>query len=231
MLELGLSLPSTVEEATRWVQFWKPLPETTPETSAASLAGQIVSKLVSATVVVGGAASVVALSIAGNCFRRARARGKFDIPVELFKEFDRYGSFGRFLFSKFVVFFSPGSAWPKPLFLRATANSVEAQITQRRAIENPFNSIHFAALMNAGEVTQGVGILSEVRELGLRGIVKSCRGEFIQKARGTVTLRYNGQVPPDTNGEFEGETVVLNSRDETVARVWVTWHISPNTAR
>lgn len=167
-----------------------------------------------------------ALAAATMCAVAIRRAGGTSDVSRVFKEISAFGAAGRFVFSRVLIANAvPFAASLRTNFLRLDADFVEATVAQRRALQNPFSSIHLGALIVAGETTQGCGILSQLAQSRRRAIPVRQRSEFYKKARGTVTFRFEGHVPTDAE-EYEGETVVLDAANAVVAKVWVTWAIS-----
>jgi hypothetical protein len=68
---------------------------------------------------------------------------------------------GTRLFTFVFSFFSPYTGSIPLLFSEITTLGLtKASLTQSRAIENPFGSIHLAALVNAGEACGGVAVVA-----------------------------------------------------------------------
>ena len=98
----------------------------------------------------------------------------------------------------------------------------------RRGVRNHLNSVHAIALVNLGEVTSGLAMLSALPP-GMRSIVTGLTAEFLKKARGGLTAECRCDVP-DKIGESLEQTVtadITNGSGEIVSRVHVIWRVSP----
>jgi len=101
----------------------------------------------------------------------------------------------------------------------------EVRLRDRRGIRNHLASVHAVALVNLGELTSGLAILTALED-GVRGIPIRLDTEFIRKARGDITARVHF-VPVEVNGETD---VVLqvplhDASGQLVARVTATWRL------
>lgn len=94
----------------------------------------------------------------------------------------------------------------------------------RRALRNHLNSIHAIALINLGEISTGLAVLSTLPE-NMRGIVLAIRADYLKKARGKLSASAEFQLPPEMadNTPFEVEAQLRDQSGEIVTRVTATW--------
>jgi acyl-coenzyme A thioesterase PaaI-like protein len=85
----------------------------------------------------------------------------------------------------FLFAFIVGSVSPK--VIQYELGKCQIEIQERRRLHNPFNSIHALALMNMGELTSGLALLSHTQKMQRQAIVTKLSAEFHKKARGKIT--------------------------------------------
>jgi acyl-coenzyme A thioesterase PaaI-like protein len=107
----------------------------------------------------------------------------------------------------------------RPGFARIT-------MADRRGVQNHLNSIHAIALVNLGEVTSGLAMVTALPP-GTRSIVTGLTTEFLKKARGQLTAECSCQVPAGIADGMEQVVIaaVTDGSGDIVARVRVTWRL------
>jgi len=135
----------------------------------------------------------------------------------------------------------PGGAW---LFSRVLGGlapytgSIGARIDEirpgyarvslrdRRRLRNHLRSLHAIALINLGELSSGLAVLSTL-PANMRAILVSIHAEYLKKARGSLVAVAEFELPPeiadDTACEVEAE--LRDGDGDTVTRVRATWLI------
>jgi acyl-coenzyme A thioesterase PaaI-like protein len=106
----------------------------------------------------------------------------------------------------------------RPGFARIT-------LRDRRRVRQHLGSVHAVALVNLGEVTSGLAMVSALQP-GVRAIVTRISAEFFKKARGLLTAEATVRAP-DVRGPLE-HAVHAEIRDHTgdvVCRVDVIWRL------
>lgn len=104
---------------------------------------------------------------------------------------------------------------------------------------NPFNSIYFAALSMAAELSTGILAMAHVDKnpIPVSLLVLGVKAEFVKKARSRITFTCTqGELLEKTIAlsitENEGKTSEvftegMDTNGEVVARFWFTWTFKP----
>jgi len=134
-------------------------------------------------------------------------------------------TFGKQLFARAIALAVPYTGSIAPLVLELEAGRAKVQMRDRWSVRNHLRCVHAVALMNLGEATTGLAVMSLLPP-GARGIVTELTMEYVKKARGTITGDARVEVPagPGTH-EFDVRGELRNSIGEVVARVRARWRI------
>ena len=102
-----------------------------------------------------------------------------------------------------------------------------AQLTlrDRHALRQHLGSIHAVALVNLGELTSGLAMLSAL-PAGVRAIVTQLSAEYFKKARGQLTAEAN-VAPPVVTGplDFPIFAELKDASGDLVCRVTARWRL------
>lgn len=132
---------------------------------------------------------------------------------------------GPWLFSFILGRFAPytGSIGARVRELRPGYASVE--LRDRRKIRNHLNSIHAIALMNLGEMTTGLALISGLQP-GVRGIITGLSIEYHKKARGRLFSECSTKTP-EVSADMEQQVYadIKDQSGEVVARCTATWRL------
>ena len=133
---------------------------------------------------------------------------------------------GSWVFSRMLSWRVPYSGSIRPQVRELRPGYARVTMSDRRGVRNHLNSIHAIALVNLGEVTSGLAMVTGLPP-GIRSIVTGLTTEFLKKARGQLTAECTCQVPASITNNVE-EVVIAQVKDvsgDVVARVSVTWRL------
>jgi len=130
------------------------------------------------------------------------------------------------LFSRLLSWWVPYTGTIRPRVRELTPGFARITMADRRGVRNHLNSIHAIALVNLGEVTSGLAMVTALPP-GTRSIVTGLTTEFLKKARGQLTAECSCQVPASIADGMEQVVIahVTDGSGDTVARVRVTWRL------
>ena len=135
---------------------------------------------------------------------------------------------GRWLFSKLLGWKAPYTGSIKPRVEVLEPGFCRVAIRERRALRNPFRSIHAVALLNAAEAASGLATLVAL-PAGVRGIITRLEIDYAKKARGRIVAECRTAPPAVIDGPTPhlAEVTLTDEAGETVATARATWTLAP----
>ena len=132
---------------------------------------------------------------------------------------------GRRLFSFMLGRFAPYTGSIGALVTELRPGHARVEMQDRHRVRNHLNSIHAIALMNLGEVTTGLALLSGLKP-GVRGIITGLSIEYFKKARGRL-VSVAETMQPDVTGDIEHEVHadIKDQSGDVVARCTARWRL------
>ncbi len=153
---------------------------------------------------------------------------KFDTdPTSILSTWEKFTRrpFGKRIVSKMVGLMAPYTGTIGAEILELGPGFARAQIRDRWGLRNHLKSLHAVALMNLGEMTTGLAMMS-VLPKGGRGIVLELQMQYVKKSRGTITAEARATIPSEPGSHdvwVEGE--LKNATGELVARARAKWRL------
>jgi len=135
---------------------------------------------------------------------------------------------GRWLFSRLVDWMAPYTGSIRARVEELGPGHARISIRERRALRNPFRSVHAVALMNLAEEASGLATLYALPD-DMRGIITRLECEYVKKARGTITAVCDTMPPTEAPAEPLPHVAVVTLSDEegeVVARAKATWTLA-----
>jgi acyl-coenzyme A thioesterase PaaI-like protein len=133
---------------------------------------------------------------------------------------------GSILFSLFLGWYAPYSGSIKSRVEALQPGFARVSLRDRWRVRNHLKSIHAIALINLGEITTGLAVLTTL-DSNMRGIVLGLQAEFLKKARGKLTASASFELPELVGDDMpcEAKTEIVDATDDVVAIVRATWLI------
>jgi acyl-coenzyme A thioesterase PaaI-like protein len=139
----------------------------------------------------------------------------------------RHAPRGGVLMGRIIGRLAPYSGTIRPEVLALEPGYTRVLMRDRPAVRNHLRSVHAIALMNLGEVSTGVAVLSSLDE-GMRGIITHLEMDYLKKARGPITAECRAPaVSAQERREYDVQADLTDEAGEVVARARARWLIGP----
>ena len=128
------------------------------------------------------------------------------------------------MFSRFLGWYAPYSGTIGSRVEELRPGFAMVSLRDRRSVRNHLKSIHAIALMNLGEITTGLAVLTALPS-DMQGIVLGLQAEYLKKSRGTLTAEASFEMPAqiDDDTSCEVKTEIIDGSGDIVAVVRATW--------
>ena len=134
--------------------------------------------------------------------------------------------FGRKIFSRGIGKMAAYTGTIKAVITDLKPGHCQSFLKERSKNKNHLKSIHAVALINLGEFTSGLAVLSGMSSQ-VRGILTKMEMEYIIKAKGDLTAECICQIPEvEDNLEYKVKTNIMNASGEVVAVGTFYWLLS-----
>ena len=135
---------------------------------------------------------------------------------------------GRWLFSKLLGWKAPYTGSIRPRVEVLEPGFCRVAIRERRALRNPFRSIHAVALLNAAEAASGLATLVAL-PADVRGIITRLEIDYSKKARGRIVAECRTDPPTGITAPTPhlADVTLRDEAGETVATARATWTLAP----
>jgi acyl-coenzyme A thioesterase PaaI-like protein len=134
--------------------------------------------------------------------------------------------FGKKIFSRGVGKIAPYTGTINAVITNLAPGHCQSFLKERNKNKNHLKSIHAVALINLGEMTSGLAVLSGLTSQ-VRGIVTKMEMEYLKKSKGDLTAESLCQIPEvEDNLDYTVTTNIMDASGEVVAVGTFYWLLS-----
>ena len=155
------------------------------------------------------------------------AQDKAAVGQRILQKWQRLSRFpgGRYLFSVMLGRLAPYTGSIRAHVQDIRPGYARVEMRDRRRVRNHLNCVHAIALMNLGELTTGLALLSGLKP-GIRGIITGLSIEYFKKARGRL-VSVAETTQPVVKDDLEHEVIadIKDQSGELVARCTAKWRL------
>ncbi|MCF6288640.1 MAG: DUF4442 domain-containing protein [Proteobacteria bacterium] len=139
--------------------------------------------------------------------------------------------FGKFLFSRAVGKMAAYTGSIKALITDLKPGHCQSFLKERNSNKNHLRSIHAVALINLGELTSGLAVLSGMTN-DIRGILTKMEMEYKKKAKGNLTATCICDIPQvQEELNYTVQTIIKDLSGDVVAVGTFYWLLSKQPAK
>lgn len=134
---------------------------------------------------------------------------------------------GKWLFSQAIGWMAPYTGTVGAMVDDLSPGYSRVLLKDRRKVRNHLNSVHAIALMNLGEMSTGLALMSAIPD-DARGILAGMSMDYHKKARGLLTAECRCEIP-ETSDRQEYEIIgeIKDESGDVVATAKARWLIGP----